>query len=338
MNWMPFRDTTRLETETFKEVFRQIFECNFPAMPVSLLTNTFLMRSRVADEYVNCINHFKDETPEKFEHNCLTKGCLGQYCAGAVNAKGEQTQQSSTVVEAIQNDCAEYLSLARGDQTLEKLLRVKPAFNFSQEKMDCFVEYGQCIDGLKKHASACLEQTKIQEVCQERKIRAAKVLRIKMKEYENLAEEFPDLSVIFYTRDPRAIANSRQFGGNNVNQWITETKQLCKEMHQDFHQMEKIKHKYPGLILNLRYEDLVEDPVEMLRKVYAHFKEQPSDSVKKWIVYAMFASDDDSDFGVKRKDARSTRDKWKTVYPADVIERVSHDQACEPVLSLLGYL
>jgi len=97
---------------------------------------------------------------------------------------------------------------------------------------------------------------------------AVEVIRAAMSDIEALVQRTPDLHLIYYVRDPRAIVYSRAVTTRNTFQqastdsfaersnprssMIAEARILCMRMENDLKAKEYLERKYPGLIIDVR--------------------------------------------------------------------------------------
>jgi hypothetical protein len=115
-----------------------------------------------------------------------------------------------------------------------------------------------CMQKLHSCSQCCVQKSKLAESCQRSRIRAAKILRVKMPAMDAVLQAIPDLHVIHYFRDPRAVFRSRDEGksrdcqGSREQDCLALVKTLCREMAEDIELSAPLRSKYPGAFMTLR--------------------------------------------------------------------------------------
>jgi hypothetical protein len=166
----------------------------------------------------------------------------------------------------------------------------------------------------------------------------AKILRVKMPVMDAVLQAIPDLHVIHYFRDPRAVFLSRDEGktrncqGSGEKFCFAFVETLCREMAEDIKLSAPLKSKYPKSFMTLRYEDLVHNPSKALQEVYDFMGERLEEKLVKWINSTiMNAISNDGAHGIKRKDGVSHADKWRKTFRATFIEKSNDIPECKRV-------
>lgn len=133
----------------------------------------------------------------------------------------------------------------------------------------------QCLTGKTVKSAKNRETTErcyreIEQDCTTAGTRIAKILRLGFINIEQLLRKIPRLNVLFLTRDPRAIMNSRiktdwfpviesepEVVQNNIVS-------LCVKMEDDLHAFGNMAHTHEGRILKKTIEDVTSSETEML--------------------------------------------------------------------------
>ena len=113
-------------------------------------------------------------------------------------------------------------------------------------------------------------------------LQVVKVVRMKMEDLEPIIQQNPDLHVVHYTRDPRAIASSRVSAGLQWKGSTTAVKEadfLCQRIREDLRQRHRLEGKYPGVFTQVKYENLAMYPNATAQQIYSILHGTPS---KKW--------------------------------------------------------
>ncbi|MEM9646300.1 MAG: sulfotransferase [Planctomycetota bacterium] len=116
-----------------------------------------------------------------------------------------------------------------------------------------------------------------------------------------LARQFPDAKFIHLTRDPRSLypstcrlwrslehaqalqsSNTDSDAESRLGEYVL---QCFEKMYSAFHEARKNVPEHR--LLDLRYEDLIADPVESLRKIYEHLRladfESVEPDIRQWV-------------------------------------------------------
>ena len=235
-----------------------LFTCQFEKVPPEILTVKTLKKSvpGVPESYKQCI-----------------------YLKGLVNKvrddcqKQLQTKCPERVQTSLENNCHQYLEAAHGGGS-----------HFNSPGFPSVNSYRQCIQGIQARFVPCLDDLK--RACLLKKVKGAKILRSHLDFTEELMKDFPNLKVVHLLRDPRAILNSRRKSDLQVaykSSIIEEAKYLCQNMLHDMQLYKQLKHKYPDIYLQIRYEDFANSPMQVLQGLYRHFEMSLPDYVQRFI-------------------------------------------------------
>ncbi|ELU14457.1 hypothetical protein CAPTEDRAFT_226952 [Capitella teleta] len=338
-----FREIGKWESDNMVHYLRNLFKCNLPGLPRETLTDVFLTFTGNMQDYSMCYyNESRTNHPDfVWETKCKESSGMAAICSG------EKFDQA--IEYSIEQKCQRFLigvtKIFRRNQDirpdeLSKELYDDSGLTGSPEKIDAFYKHEQCMQKLYKTAQQCLDSTRAEASCTKTSVRAAKVLRLKMRYIEPVIRAMPDIFVVHYFRDPRAIARSRVEISNPEmppKLWANATKRMCLEMEKDISAAIQLKKKYPGAFLNLKYEDVVVKTKESLGGMYKHFGRSLNQETYEWVADMMHANEDDGAFGVKRKNASSLIDSWRHSFPQNLIDDVNQFSACNLVLTYLGY-
>ena len=129
--------------------------------------------------------------------------------------------------------------------------------------------YRKCLSGFNAK-SECLRQ--LEEVCKNKTHRVLKVLRLSFSSFQPLMEINPKLKIIHLVRDPRAIVHSRLYSRfypvERPRKNDSLERNICEKMLTDINDVIKLKTNYPGRVLVLYYEDLIENMHIRLKEIY----------------------------------------------------------------------
>ena len=98
-----------------------------------------------------------------------------------------------------------------------------------------------------------------------------------------------DIKILHLLRDPRGRLNSflkyhSDLRLNHLTPHIVST--ACERQMKDVRIRKQLEEQFPGMFLEIRYEDVASDPVTMATRIY-HFvySQDVPDEVKQWISY-----------------------------------------------------
>ncbi|XP_005096424.2 carbohydrate sulfotransferase 4 [Aplysia californica] len=167
--------------------------------------------------------------------------------------------------------------------------------------------------------------------CEEAKSLVMKVLRLTMNETDSYLDKHPDLKVIYLVRDPRGIHYSR---GQAYFQG--QSSFLCQRIQNDLTTFKRISGKHKGRILLVRYEDLAQLPLHVVKEMYQFAGLDMLPSVEETVRQKTHAeSTHETQFGTGRSDSSKTSTKWRTTMTYQAVKEM--DAYCQDVYSFLGY-
>lgn len=222
---------------------------------------------------------------------------------------------------------------------------------------ESFFDHFRCIDDLEAAVGqSCVEPAA--SMCSSARLIAVEAVRVAMAELEAVIARLPDIHIIHYVRDPRAIAVSRAVNTRMTfaapvvepphivpslpmadDSVVAESQVLCARMLADLQARRRLEARYPGAITVVRYEDLVANPnrtVEaVFKRVAAPGDDVPIDAVNRWLRSAMYSAVETDAFGVHRTDARATASRWASQVSFKQAKEINRN--CRRVLLQLGY-
>lgn len=169
-----------------------------------------------------------------------------------------------------------------------------------------FRGYKKCMSGLRDEAEdKCVPM--FRNVCAKSRLRSAKTVRATMASMDNLLSSDPNFRVIHLVRDPRAVVLSRREFDNSgrgkysMGDMVKEAKLYCRTVVRDVRDRRKLDKLYPGRIMRVIYEDLVQEPLVYSEKIYEFLNTTLPEKTIKWII----------DHTTKVKDSSSIAQKWQ---------------------------
>ena len=201
-----------------------------------------------------------------------------------------------------------------------------------------FVRHGLCIEQMRSDNAKCIDIAR--EKCKRDTLLVVQVNRMKMEDLEPIIKSNPDMYVVHYTRDPRAIALSRHRIGfltfdKRNRSTLREAEYLCDKMREDIRQRTILEKKYPGVFTHLTYEKLAVDPIGFATRIYGIFRKTYPSSWRKFTAKHMHGKSHGSSFGVVVQNATKTAFAWKEKIPKHQLDAIN--RFCADVLAALGY-
>lgn len=171
----------------------------------------------------------------------------------------------------------------------------------------------------------------------------AEVHRTSFADLEPLIRRMPEVQIVFYVRDPRAIAVSRSDPNTRqtfvmTSGWkaVNESLLLCRRMTDDVEAKKVLERRYPGSIWTLRYEDFVLEPDARVADLYRWLRRKVPQDLGRWINETMRAADgDDGIYGIHRTDGQQRIGKWRAKVTYE--EGAAMTKHCIGVLNELKY-
>lgn len=122
----------------------------------------------------------------------------------------------------------------------------------------------------KKIIRKCLPL--LTENCEKAQIVIEKYIRMTMEIAQILLENISNLKIIHLIRDPRAMLDSqvrkKDSGAQMLSVFDGRAQYMCGQMVKDHNLAKELKKQYPGQVYTLRYEDMVDTPVETAKHVF----------------------------------------------------------------------
>ena len=151
-----------------------------------------------------------------------------------------------------------------------------------------FSDYRKCSKDLSCKIKPCV--LNLNEQCKQNDITAIKSVRLTMASVEKLLKLIPDLKVIHYIRDPRAVALSRQMDQSVrgiyalKRQPIQKAGQLyCQDLERDIRTSRYLQQLYPQNILEIYYEELATFPELITTRIYDFIDRPVPQTLMEWI-------------------------------------------------------
>jgi len=172
--------------------------------------------------------------------------------------------------------------------------------------------------------------------CIQSDVQAMKSIRVSgFHQLENVFKQEENIKIIYLTRDPRAMYNSRRKFG------VKEATGICKRYKNNYAYLtnETDGNKKSDWLKNrlyyIRYEDLSWLPHHYAGEIYNFLDMDPDEQLNNWIDQNTRNSTGEHYFNTKR-DSRKNLQKWRTVLSWEKVQQIQRD--CKDMMRVFGYL
>ena len=243
VSWF-FRDITNYERQFIRYLTGLMFTCNLSRMPIESLTSwSQRMHPEGHYEYASCLKQYN--ALDRIKKICQRP--IGDKCLGPVDS-------------SLQNNCHIYMGRIH--------LAVSGRFVKDMEGFPPIQTYINCSKPIRDAAKDCLPY--LLHECKTRPIKVSKIIRGNMSSMIDILQDFPKLKIIHLIRDPRAIIMSRQnwFPRQVPLNFSREARLVCTKMAEDIRRRQEIEKRYPGLTMEVVYENIATNPTENIVAMY----------------------------------------------------------------------
>jgi len=255
------RTVPPVELEAVSEFLRNLLTGDVDRLPTETLVHTFW--TLFAGHHKQAVGYLR----------CLTKHELTKVkCYNRTNA---------------------YCGFRFGDKPAERLEHCRRSLSGEKNATGAriFDDYRSCFRSYRRQVDANCTAT-LRKAITERRLRAAKVVRATMDSMGPLLRTMPALRIIHLVRDPRAVALSRiRFGASGCGSYtlrqpkasqesriVAEASLYCRHATADIRSRLALEREFPGRIVPMRYEDVVDNPEQRFRDIYELLDEPPPPS------------------------------------------------------------
>ena len=322
-----YRRLPAYEEDALVETSHRLLDCDVEALPTELLTNYFLLNQAAAQfsqlalaPYTACVKVMSSRrgTPVTSECNDVTRTTCARHFGGDNKLK--------MCHEKLKQIRAE--SYGRDGYWGESVSSVDIACR----------ERESCLRRRRQAAAPCLSL--LRAICNRTQTRSLKSIRLRLQTALSLVVKYPDVKVVYYVRDPRAIMASRtrtrgfvsSVSGGDI---VTEAQLLCRKMHADITTWTQAYKAFPNNFMMLKYEDLAQDVNRVSLTVYNFIQRPIPPAVRSFTFRSAHAHSDNGFLGTKRTNMAETADRWKKTLPVGILNDVTI--VCQHVLNVLGY-
>ena len=162
---------------------------------------------------------------------------------------------------------------------------------------------------------------RMSEVCARPHRKATKLVRATMEDIQYFLSRnkhlIGNIKIVHLLRDPRGRLNSllryyEPLSIHHLTRDIVST--ACERQMKDVRIRKQLEKQFPGMFLEIRYEDVASDPVTLANRIY-HFlySEDVPDEVKQWIKKSTNTRNGTTEtmFNTVRGNPRATSLAWR---------------------------
>ena len=188
---------------------------------------------------------------------------------------------------------------------------------------------------LRYYSPECFES--VRNTCSNAKQRIVKTIRLSMDLVKTLMKLLPNLKVIYLTRDPRAITNSRAHSSNMKTAIATEShsKALCGQLRRDIEIGHNLREQYPNRLAFVLYEDIAKSPIEEAKHIFEFLNVQFEREIEQWIYSSTHASKNNGFYGTQRMNSEVSAVQWRKDISFN--KTLIIQKYCGDVLNALGF-
>ncbi|XP_047488001.1 carbohydrate sulfotransferase 1-like [Penaeus chinensis] len=175
----------------------------------------------------------------------------------------------------------------------------------------------------------------VRDWCVDADLRLLKTIRARASFVLPWMRSRSDIKVVHLVRDPRGILNSVKRGGNLWSENNRNAALQCANIERDLQLQELGPHRY----LQVRYEDLVESPLEETRRIFSFMGANFNDDVMAYLREHTWLAEkipaEKQGYLKTFRDSSFKHDHWKTNMDNREIEFI--ESVCGSVMKKLNY-
>ena len=181
----------------------------------------------------------------------------------------------------------------------------------------------------------CLAEAK--QKCLAAPLRVIKFIRLRMPLVAELLPLYPNMKVIYLQRDPRGILRSRiKTGLVKGSKFSDDVLNHCNNSLNDIQTVKTLANQYPGRLKPVIYEDVAENPVEILESVFSFCDLNFSSEMKNYTIsLTSLGGSKSCSYCIERGNSTETAYQWRK--EMTILHVYFIDKQCSAVYDLLGY-
>ena len=143
-------------------------------------------------------------------------------------------------------------------------------------------------------------------------VKLVKTIRFSLRSLHSIVHDMQRTKIIYLTRDPKAIINSRFRSPFLRNITIESAAHaICDRYKDDFHTFLKLKNTFPLRMKMVSYEKLIEQPVLVAKDIYRFLNLTYTNDISTWIKTVMTSGKTSGYYGTHRANATQTANQWR---------------------------
>ncbi|KAK2156891.1 hypothetical protein LSH36_202g00018 [Paralvinella palmiformis] len=327
-------------------------------MPLELILHNYMLDLKASSGFRECVAGLNTPHIDQSMDNCSSD--VQQICGPTV--EHAIRMQCPTILNAgvalrdtirqMEGDLDVYLDDDNITATLEAkfdahLGSVRHSLppNFD-ETFPKFLRHQFCLASLEQTLKPCRPQ--VVDACSGKTLGVVHMVRLKSEDLRFVLRDFPTIHLVFYVRDPRAVAHSRvsysregQLKSDDISaiaaQIVDEAEDLCARMLADYWEMVKLQNKFPKVsFVVAKYEDMVLYPYEMALEFYNHMGLWLPESYKLYVETHMIVDKAEYLFGSGHPGVgNASLHHWRDLLNKNEIREIN--KHCRDVLDLFQY-
>ena len=181
----------------------------------------------------------------------------------------------------------------------------------------------------------CLAEAK--QKCLEAPLRVIKFIRLRMPLVAELLLLYPNMKVIYLQRDPRGILRSRIKTKLIMSlEFKNNVESHCYKSMNGINILRNISRLYPGTFKTVIYEDVAENPVELLESVFSFCNLNFSSDMKNYTIsLTSLGGKNACSYCIERGNSKETAYQWRKEMTISNVSFI--DKQCSAVYDILGY-
>lgn len=199
-------------------------------------------------------------------------------------------------------------------------------------------DYRLCKNSRLK-SKMCSNPSFLESVCKMKPTSIFKFVRLSIEQTSSLFDEasWHNHHVIFLTRDPRAVMNSRWKESKTsfcIRRDCYSAKLFCKDTLENMQQAILLKKKHPGRVHIVRYEDISMNPKVKIKKLVTSLGLGYTSEIDKYINSHMNIVSRDS-YGIRTNISSGLVSRWTKDITLTNVQTI--ENTCTKSMEMSGY-
>ncbi|XP_004926985.1 carbohydrate sulfotransferase 4 [Bombyx mori] len=239
-----------------------------------------------------------------------------------------------------------HVQLKRYSQIKTALSSIKSLLNCNFQGMDGYFDYGRqhdfqfshntrLWDHCKHNIDLCSDSDFMSKYCKLFPFQSMKILRLRLRFVKQILNDTKlDVKVVFLTRDPRGVMQSRLHRGFcRAAPDCSNAETLCMGMTSDYMAAGRLLKRYPNRLLLLRFEELALNLNSTMQKLLKFLRLEHKQALDEYL-----NSHTNTEVSGVTSTFRISRDvpfRWKDTLNFEYADRIQ--ATCKGAMKLWGY-